>query len=71
MFSPVLQGPGEFDNDWSPMLTALSLWLTGHVTKDILLFGVVFFFKHLFLWLHWILVAVCRIFDLCCGMRDL
>ena len=44
----MLWGPGEFDNDWSPMLTALSLWLTGHVTKDLLLFGL-FFFKHLFI----------------------
>ena len=65
-----MQAPGEFDNDWSPVLTALSLWLSGHVTKDILRFGL-FFFKHLFIWLHWVLVAACRIFDLFCGMRDI
>ena len=37
-----MQAPGEFDNDWSPVLTALSLWLSGHVTKDILRFGLFF-----------------------------
>ena len=29
------------------------------------------FKNHLFIWLHWVLVAANRIFDLCCSMQDL
>ena len=32
---------------------------------------VVLFKKILFIWLFWILVVACGIFDLCCSMRDL
>ena len=30
-----------------------------------------FFKNHLFIWLRWVLVAVHRIFDLCCNIQDL
>ena len=28
------------------------------------------FLKKLFIWLHWVLVAALRIFDLCCDVWD-
>ena len=30
-----------------------------------------FFFKYLFMWLYWDLVAACRVFNLCCSMQSL
>ena len=43
-------------------------WITMQGHCEAIIF--IFFFFLIFIWLHWVLVVACRIFDLCCVLQE-